>query len=104
VTVTAEPGTGDLPTGPDLARELGITYRQLDFAIRKEWLRPVRQWRGQRRGSGSPRWLPEDEMEIGRRMGRLTAAGIPPSLAASFARHSWPRGEIAPGIWIEVTP
>jgi hypothetical protein len=34
-------------------------------------------------------------------MGRLVAAGLEPKAAASFARGSWPRAEIAPGIWIE---
>jgi len=94
--------TKGLLTSADITFEAGITYRQLDFWIRHRWLQPVREWRGFGRGSGSPRWWSEDELEIARRMGRLTAAGIPPAVAASFARHSWPRGEIAPGIWLEV--
>ena len=91
--------------GPDSTpEELGITYRQLDHWSRLGYLEPEREWRGRARGPGSMRQWPPGELEIARRMGRLTAAGIPPSLAASFARDSWPRGEIAPGIWIEVTP
>lgn len=100
----AEAAAPELLTTADVMREAGMTYRQLDFAVRSGYLQPVRQWRGRRWGSGSPRLWPEGELEIARRMGRLTAAGIPPALAASFARHSWPRGEIAPGIWIEVAP
>jgi hypothetical protein len=93
----------DLLTSADIMFEAAITYRQLDFWDRAGYLRPGRVWRGQRRGSGSPRSWPGGELEIARRMGRLVRAGIPVSLAASVARGSWPRCEIAPGIWIEVT-
>lgn len=40
--------------------------------------------------------------EARRRAGLLAAAGIRPSAALRFARQSWPEGEIAPGIRIEV--
>lgn len=83
--------------------ELGITYRQLDHWARCGYLRPDRRWAGKTLGAGSPRVWPAEELEVARRMGRLTAAGLPAKLAASFARDSWPRGEIAPGIFIEVT-
>jgi hypothetical protein len=90
-------------TSADIIYEAGITYRRLDLWERAGYLRPARVWRGQRRGSGSPRSWPKDELEVARRMGRLTRAGIPAALAASIARDSWPRAEIAPGIFIEVT-
>ena len=85
--------------------DLGITYRQLDHWARCGYLKPGRLRTG--RGwetSGSPRLWPAEELEIARRMGRLTDAGFPPSLAARFARDLWPGGEIAPGIRIEVAP
>jgi hypothetical protein len=83
---------------------LGITYRQLDHWVRGGYLQPGRNWAGHAKGPGSPRMWPPGELEIARRMGRLTAAGLPPALAARFARELWPGGEIAPGIWIEVEP
>ena len=83
--------------------ELGITYKQLDHWVCCGYLHPDRHWAGRGWGSGSPRVWPVEELEIARRMGRLTAAGIPPKLAASFSRDSWPKGEIAPGVVIEVT-
>jgi len=86
------------PAGlPDL-EALGITYRQLDFWTRSSLLRCDNP----DPGSGTPRTWPPQELEIARRMGKLTGAGIPPSLAAKFAREDWPRGEIAPGVTIEV--
>jgi len=88
------------PAGlPDL-EALGITYRQLDFWSRAGHLVPDNP----DPGSGTPRTWPPQELEIARRMGKLTGAGIPPSLAAKFAREDWPRGEIGDGIWLEVKP
>jgi MerR HTH family regulatory protein len=86
--------------------ELGISYRQLDYWVRRGYLRPERRTaRGGKYGGGqgvSRRW-PAAELEIARRMARLTAAGITPERAAVFARESWPSGEIAPGITVEIT-
>jgi hypothetical protein len=98
--------TDDLPewlTTADIMYEAGITYRQCDFWARAGYLEPGRQWQGSRRGSGSPRVWPKSELEVAQRMGRLTRAGIPVPLAAFIVRESWPRAEIAPGIFIEVT-
>jgi hypothetical protein len=75
----------------------GITYRKLDYWVRLGHLQP-----GGGVGTGNDRWWPPAEIEIARRMGRLTAAGLPLELAASFAREGWPSGEIAPGITLEV--
>lgn len=82
----------------DAERDLGITYRQLDYWARRGYLRPINGFSG----SGRDREWPPAEVTIARRMGRLTAAGISPGQAAVFARDKWPRGEIAPGIVIEV--
>jgi hypothetical protein len=46
---------------------------------------------------------PAGEIEIARRIGHLVAASLPLARSARFARQEWPRGEIAPGITIEVT-
>lgn len=86
-----------------LCADLGITYRQLDYWSRLGYLRPVRLERGRGEGSGSPRVWPPAELHVARLMGRLTAAGIQPSLAAVVARK-WPDSEeIAPGIFVQIT-
>jgi hypothetical protein len=65
------------------------------------YLRPVRLERGEGGGPGSPRVWPAGELQVARLMGRLTAASIPPSLAAVVARK-WPEAqEIAPGVFIQ---
>jgi len=102
--VTDDDELPDLLTSADIMYEAGITYRMLDFWERSGYLKPDRIWRGGRRGSGSPRSWPKAELDVARRMGRLTRAGIPAALAAEIARSGQSRCEIAPGIWIEVTP
>jgi len=87
--------------------EMGITYRQLDYWVHQGYLRPHRRRKtpsGTPWGQGIRRIWPASELEIGRRMARLTAAGLTPERAAAFAREGWPAGEIAPGVRIEVTP
>jgi hypothetical protein len=74
----------------------GISYRQLDWWVRKGYLTPT-----QRQGSGYRREWPEDEIAVARAMVRLVAAQIPPAIAAEVARG---RAEIAPGIRIVVEP
>lgn len=82
-----------------IASELGITYRQLDTWSRCGWLRPEHPpSRHGDSGSGAPRRWTEEELEIARRMGRLTSAGLAVANAAAFARGSWPAGEIGPGL------
>lgn len=82
-----------------VADELGITYRQLDYWVRKGFLKPRRFGES----SGISREWPPAELDVARRMGLLTAAGLVPERAHAFAREGWPSGEIAPGIRIEVT-
>jgi hypothetical protein len=82
---------------------LGVTYRRLDHWVRRGYLRPGRQEAGTRHSSGSYRtWTPA-ELETARLMGRLTRAGLTPAAAAKAARAGG-RCELAPGIWVEVTP
>jgi len=100
--VTDETELPDLLTTADIMFEAGITYRQCDFWVRAGYLNPGRQWQGAKRGSGSPRVWPKDELGVAQLMGRLTRAGIPAALAAAIARSGEARYEIAPGIWIEV--
>lgn len=90
-TVTLAPGSTE-----DL---LGVTYRQLDYWNRKGYIRSANEGIG----TGRTREWPRAELEIARRMGRLVAAGVSVERAAVFARDGWPRGEIAPGVVIEVT-
>ena len=79
-------------------REAGITYRQLDFWVRRGFLRPVHDG-----GTGRSREWTRAELDVARLMGRLTAAGLPLETAHRVARSGESRAEIAPGIWIEVT-
>jgi hypothetical protein len=81
-----------------VVHELGITYRQLNYWSMRGYLRPEHETRG----PGEPRRWPAGERDVARRMGQLVAAGIAVETAAAFARKSWPAGEIAPGIRIEV--
>ncbi len=77
-------------------RELGITYRQLDYWVRLGLLKPLHLG-----GSGINREWTRAELEVARLMGRLVAAGLKPAVAEQLARSR--RSEIAPGVWIEVT-
>jgi DNA-binding transcriptional MerR regulator len=78
---------------------LGITYRQLDYWTRQGHLKP----RQDAPSSGVPRKWPLAELEVARRMARLTDAGLAVERAAAFARESWPKGEIAAGVTLAVT-
>jgi hypothetical protein len=106
-TVLAEPEAapaGVLISSPDAVAMAGITFRQLDFWARRDFLRfEQRQSRRGAAGSGCPRSWPAEEVEVARLMGRLTAAGLPLETAHRIARSGEARAEIAPGIVIEVT-
>lgn len=88
--------------------DLGATYRQLDYWIRKGYLRPD----GAGSGQGSKRTWPRSEAQIARLMARLTAAGMEPIAAASAARrlaplleHGQPvKLELVAGVYVEVQP
>jgi len=76
----------------------GISYRRLDWWVRKGYLR----LEDPTPGEGNWRSWPAGELEIAQRMRRLIAAGLPLEVASRFARDEWPRGEIAPGVVLEV--
>lgn len=59
----------------DIAR---VTYRQLDYWTRNEWVRPVRE---RFPGSGNPRYYSEEETQRVVLMGQLVAAGLLPGTA-----------------------
>ena len=91
-TATATVTLGTMNT----ERDLGITYRQLDWWVRLGLLKPLHIG-----GSGINREWTRAELDVARLMGRLVAAGMKPALAERLARER--RSEIAPGVWIEVT-
>lgn len=64
-------------------RDLGISYRQLDFWARQGYLRPVRS----SEGTGHWRDWPEQEQAVARDMGLLTRAGLSAGLAHRIARE-----------------
>ena len=98
---TPQPAIDEVPAcNSSVAAEIaGITYKQLDHWTRLGHLHP-----GGGSGTGNSRWWADDEVEVARRMGRLTSAGLPLAWSAQFARNGWPAGEIAPGILVSVTP
>lgn len=81
-------------------RETGMTYRQIDYATRKGFLKPLHVG-----GTGYSREWTHAELEVARLLGRLTEPRVGLSLetAARIARSGAGRYEIAPGIVIEVT-
>lgn len=70
-----------------LTADLGLTYRQLDYWVRKGWLQPEHA----QCGSGTHRQFDGQELVIARRMSRLVGLGFEPSLAARVARSSMER-------------
>lgn len=85
--------------GEALAESLGISYLQMWRWTSAGYLRPLNP----EPGSGRALEWPPAELEIARRMGRLTAAGLPLAFAARMARDSWPTGELAEDITVIVT-
>lgn len=81
--------------------ELGLTYRQVDHAVRAGLLRPERK---NGSGSGSPRVWPETEIHVAQAMGRLIPLGLTPAAACRVARSGQIR--VGPGsrIWLELGP
>lgn len=75
----------------------GITYRQLDYWVRKGWVEP-RFWRrnGERVGvakSGYRRDFTDQEARVVIRMGHLTRGGVRADVAAVAARSMVDRDE-----------
>lgn len=78
-------------------RELGISYRQLDWWVRLGLLKPLHLG-----GSGNAREWTRAELDVARLMGHLTRAGMKPALAERLARERCL--EIAPDVRLEVSP
>lgn len=76
-----------------VARQCGITYRQLDHWTRAGYLRPVPMGGAGRAepvdegGSGHWRDWPDEELHVARMMGLLTEAGVIPEVAHKVARN-----------------
>src|SRR5215467_1780851 len=92
----SSPDTAGIST-PELAEQAGISPRQISYWTEQGWLHPEGDG-----GSGNWWSWPDAEVEVARRMGVLTAAGLPPEWSAGFARDGWPEGELAPGITVRV--
>lgn len=76
----------------------GITYRQLDFWVRRGYLHPDHEAPG---SGGNRRWT-EQECHVARLMGRLVAAGFTPEGAHRVARAGSSWVELAPGVLVVV--
>jgi len=86
-----------------IAREVGLTYRQVDYWARLGYLRPEHAG-----GSGNRRIWPPAELEVARQMGRLIAVGLDVAHAHDIARAALAdRGgtahiHLADGIWLSL--
>jgi DNA-binding transcriptional MerR regulator len=69
----------------------GLTYRQLDFWVRRQFLKPARALPG----SGTSRVWTSEELKVARKMAVLVEAGLTVEAAERAARN---RGELAPGV------
>lgn len=68
---------------PASFRQAGMTYRQMDYWVRRGYLHPAES----RPGSGNARVWPPEELEVGRRMAVLVQGGYTPATAARLARE-----------------
>lgn len=89
----------------EILERTGLTYRQLDYWVRKGWLRPARK----ANGSGSRRGWTRRELDVAVVMCRLVDAGLKVDIAAIAAREWAKPGwrsrrhvPIAPGITVTV--
>jgi MerR-like DNA binding protein len=76
----------------------GMSYRQLDYWVRRGYLRPGNVGAG----SGSTRVWSKDELRVASLMARLVQAGLPPATASMVARSRGARFELAPGVVVRV--
>lgn len=98
-TIDQYPRADRRPSGlvaPEVAQAVGVTYRQLDYWLRRGYLTgtPVTT------GSGHPRVLTDEQIRLARHLGVLTELGIPAGLAASALHNG---GLLAPGISLVFT-
>lgn len=88
---------GNHATHHDLTDIPGLTYRQLDYWVRQDWLHPDNP----DGGTGSRRTFPPSEVAVAKTMAILTAAGVAASAAARAARNG---GWLAPGVHVTIEP
>lgn len=80
---------------PTTAAVGDATYRQIDYWVRRGWLRPIG---AAAPGSGVPRVFPPEELAVADRMARLVRAGLTPEAA-----HRAARGQpLAPGVTVTI--
>lgn len=84
-------------TAIDTILATGISYRQLDYWVRRNWLKPGNA----QAGSGMARLWPESELSVALLMGRMVVAGIPADVAHQVARAGG-RADLAPGVRVSV--
>jgi DNA-binding transcriptional MerR regulator len=70
-------------TSEDVIDACGITYRQLDYWVRKGWLQPRDR---RQHTAGVPRDFDDEELAVAARMARLIDRGFTPRAAARIAR------------------
>jgi hypothetical protein len=76
-----------------------VSYRQIDYWVRRGWLRPD----DPRPGSGYGRDWSDDEVRVAERMARLVRAGLAPDVAARLAREDrWP-ATLASGVTLTLS-
>lgn len=84
----------------DAMSRSGATYRQLDYWVRRNYLRPVGGY-----GSGNQRLWPVAEVEVAAKMVTLVEAGMTVERAADVARTSVVAGaervRLSPAVVVE---
>lgn len=67
----------------DILKRTGVTYRQLDYWVRRGWVTPERP---EQVSTGHHRTFSAREFVVIDRMARLVLAGVVPDIAAKVAR------------------
>jgi hypothetical protein len=78
-------------TSMEVVDAAGLTYRQIDYAVKRGFLNPGR--RHDRTGTGFARIWPRGELDVACRMGLLVGAGVALEVAAVVARSGEARTE-----------
>ena len=81
---------------PQVAKRIGVTYRQIDYWVRCGCIRGVTQ----DPGSGNHREWPAAPIAIADRMARLVQAGMRPPIASGIANRGPGNYDVAPGIQV----
>jgi hypothetical protein len=96
---------------PVVAELAGVSYKQLDYWVRCDWLHPTNNnlgRHGSAPGSGYSRLWPASEVDVARIMGLLVRAGLAVHVAGDVARVCVERGdervELAGGVVLILPP